>query len=128
MFCQQCGKEIEQNVMYCPYCGGVNNNQVQTPNQNYTYSPFQCPKCQSNNVSVEKEPSGLTFLGGFLVWGIIALWLEGTEWSVLSDFLYFGAGLSLIAGIWKIIKKIFSSKEVWECECLNCHERYNVRR
>ncbi|MFW9875346.1 MAG: zinc-ribbon domain-containing protein [Candidatus Thorarchaeota archaeon] len=26
MYCQNCGSEIDQNIMVCPYCGQVNNN------------------------------------------------------------------------------------------------------
>ncbi|MFW9969778.1 MAG: zinc-ribbon domain-containing protein [Candidatus Odinarchaeota archaeon] len=26
MYCQNCGSELDQNAMLCPYCGQVNNN------------------------------------------------------------------------------------------------------
>lgn len=39
MYCHQCGKEIDDSVQYCPYCGApqsmTQNNENQYQNQNY---------------------------------------------------------------------------------------------
>ena len=65
MFCKNCGKEIQDNVKFCPECGGSINKQekVLTPENN--------------------NPIG-NLIGGIIVFGLIWWGLDAFFWNVES--------------------------------------------
>lgn len=53
MYCKNCGRQIDDNLKFCPECGANvsgNNNEAQRASSGMT-----CPKCGSSNISIQIE-------------------------------------------------------------------------
>ncbi len=85
MFCRNCGKEIDDNAVVCPYCG------IQT------VAGFQIPQTYQDNLHyaaqpAEQKPNRVNGLGiaGFVV-SILSIWLG----IYLCIFSFVALGLSI---------------------------------
>ena len=90
-YCTYCGKQIDDNAIFCGYCGGAtnagtaqsNDNQNQQSNQSYqnfqTYQTAQAPV-----VEEKREPSGLAKAANILL-------ILG---AVLTSIYTFGIGMA----------------------------------
>lgn len=130
MYCQHCGKEIEPDITYCPYCGGVNNQSVAKPVEVHVAggSIYECPNCHSTDVTTEKGNTLRWAVGEFFLNGILGIVFEAAGVSLLAYLFYFCSALAVLYGIVLLLRKIFSPGDVWYCECNVCHEKYKVRR
>nr|MCR5222791.1 hypothetical protein [Lachnospiraceae bacterium] len=58
MICQGCGKELQEEMEFCPFCG---EHQKTTPIKPTNIVVIPCPHCGSTDIVKRKEPS---ILGG----------------------------------------------------------------
>ena len=54
MYCKNCGKQIEDEVKFCPYCGAALDLSTTSPTQNnqHNTTAFETSNLQSNSAAV----------------------------------------------------------------------------
>lgn len=71
--CPECGKEVSDKAVSCPYCGIPISPVITNNNQQGTQEEYLCcPKCQSKDLHAEKKgfSGGKALVGGLLTGGI----------------------------------------------------------
>ncbi len=77
MYCQKCGKEIDEAVKFCPHCGNpkkieVPKTQTVTSSGRITEKLLMCPKCRSTQLTDGKKgfSAGKAVAGAVLTGGV----------------------------------------------------------
>ncbi|MDE7289910.1 MAG: zinc-ribbon domain-containing protein, partial [Oscillospiraceae bacterium] len=100
MYCQKCGKEIDDKAIFCIYCGSTTKNQ--------TYQTYQTHQTVRNKASDSKASTGLVILSfvspmiGFIMGIIHMLSTNGDSKSAGIKYIIvalIGTVFSILCGI-----------------------------
>ncbi len=74
MFCNQCGKEIREEIKFCPYCGEKINYKIVNVDDNKEIKKEQSNNKRSNSwVLLEKVASVIAIIIGFILGKLLGL-------------------------------------------------------
>ncbi|MGN0622202.1 MAG: DUF4190 domain-containing protein [Porcipelethomonas sp.] len=74
MTCSNCGKEIRENVSYCPLCGSVQNIVTKNPTQQNVYATNQNQYTSNTYSNPKKVPFNPMCITGFVI-GLVSLFI-----------------------------------------------------
>ena len=125
MFCVKCGKELDNNALFCPYCGNKTNNGENDSNRQVGYinrADFQVNYRRLNKPSDSQTTtiiivisviSGLICIIGLFMPYIKAsttdFYIEKTFKELSESFYIVFAGLALVSILLCILKKFIGS-------------------
>ena len=125
MFCVKCGKELDNNASFCPYCGNKSNHRENDSNRQVGYinrSDFQENYRRLNKPAASQATtiiislsviSGLMCIIGIFMPYIKAsatnLYIEKTFQELSESFYIVFAGLGLVSIILSMLKKFLGS-------------------